>query len=323
MNIGSYDFDIEGARSKLEDIGAKKILLQLPDGLRHRSEDFRRKFDQEVRLWGGSCYGACDLPSDIGDCDALVHIGHARIPNLDIDYEVIYLPGKSTRFVEVPQELFDKLKGKVALYATAQHLHQLEDMSKIISEKGHKTVIGEGDDRIESKGQVLGCDYSSAVKDADTHVYLGTGRFHPLGLSFALETDVLMYNPSTGDISMIDEKERDRFLRKRFAAISLIKDASKIGIIVSKKTGQNRMKTAEELLELGEKLGKEMMIIELDEIDKRSIDDFDVEGIINTACPRIALDDAENYDTLLLTPEEFEIAIGKKEWDDWEADQLD
>lgn len=323
MKIGSFEFDIEGTRSELDEIGAEKILLQLPDGLRHKAEEFRREFEQQVVLWGGSCYGACDIPSEIGDNDALVHVGHAEIPNLKVDYKVIYLPGKSVRFKDPPQELFEKLEGKVALYAPVQHVNQLEEIAEQISEKGYETVISEGDDRIKYSGQVLGCNYSAGVEDADTHLYLGTGRFHPLGLSFAMENDVLMYNPSTGKVDVIGEEARDELLRKRFASISLAREAQKIGIVVSRKGGQQRKKTAERLLEIGEQSGKDMVMIELDEIGKRAIDDLDVDCIINTACPRIVLDDAANYDAILLTPDEFEIAIEKKEWENWEMDQID
>jgi len=323
VRIGSYEFDIKRARSELKEIEAEKIILQLPDGLRHKSKEFIKEFDQKVTLWGGTCYGACDVPSDIGDNDALVHIGHVEIPNLDVGYKIIYLPGKSVRFHDVPEELFEDLVGKVGLYASIQYLHQLEELREMIDKRGYETIIGEGDDRIKYPGQVLGCNYSVRVKDADTHLYVGTGRFHPLGLSFTLDEDVLIYNPSTGEVQKIGEKERDEFRRKRFAAINIAKESSKIGIVVSRKKGQKRKKIAEELLTRGEKAGKEMILIELDEINKRSIDYLDLDCIVITACPRIVLDDAKNYDTVLLTPDEFEIALGKKEWKDWKLDEID
>ncbi|MFP4000395.1 MAG: diphthamide biosynthesis enzyme Dph2 [Thermoplasmata archaeon] len=322
MKIGSYEFDIKRARSELEKTGAEKILLQLPDGLRHKAEKFREQFEQDVSIWGGSCYGACDLPSDIGDNDALLHVGHSEIPNLDVDYDIIYLPGKSVRFEGSPEELFEKLEGKVALYAPVQHLYQFEKMADRISRKGHETVIGEGDNRMKHPGQVLGCNYTAVEKDADTHLYIGTGRFHPIGLSFALDEDVVMYNPSTKKVDVIGKEERETLLRKRFAAISLCREASTVGIIVSRKIGQERMKTAEQLQKMGKESGKDMVMIELEEIDKRAIDDLNLDCVVNTACPRIVLDDADSFDTVLLTPEEFKIAMEKKDWEDWEMDQI-
>jgi len=323
LKIGSFEFDIKKAKSKLQKIGAKKIMIQVPDGLRPKADLFLKQFDQETVLWGGSCYGACDIPEDIGENDALIHVGHAEIPNLKVDYPIIYLPGKSTRFQKIPEELFEKLEGKVALYAPIQHLHQLDKVAKILSEKGHETVIGKGDARIKNHGQVLGCNYSTKVEDADSHLYIGTGRFHPLGLSFSLMSDVLIYNPSTGEVDMVDEKERDEFLRKRFAAIVQAQDCSKIGVIISRKKGQKRMKTAKIIQKIGEKAGKDIILIELDEIKKNSIDDLDLKCAVNTACPRITLDDYSNYDTVLMTPDEFKIALKEKDWENWEMDEID
>ncbi len=323
IKIGSFEFDVEKARSKLDKLGAEKIMIQLPDGLKRKVDRFLELFDQETVVWGGSCYGACDIPEDIGENDALVHVGHAEIPDLKVDYPIIYLPGKSTRFQDMPEELFEKIKGKVALYAPIQHLHQLDNVEKILFDRNYETVIGEGNSRIKNPGQVLGCNYSVRVPDADTHLYIGTGRFHPLGLSFSLMRDVVVYNPSTGQVDMIDEKERDDFLRKRFAAIVKAEECSKIGIIVSRKKGQRRMKTAKALQRIGEKEGKEIIIVEVDEIKKRSIDDLGLECAVNTACPRIALDDSGNYDTVLLTPDELMIALKEKDWEDWKMDEID
>jgi len=323
FKIGSFEFDVEEARTKLEGIGAKKIMVQLPDGLRPKAKHFLNLFDQDAVIWGGSCYGACDIPEDIGENDALIHVGHAAIPNLEVNYPIIYLPGKSTRFQDVPKDLFEKIDGKTALYATIQHIHQLNKMEDILSEEGYETVIGEGNSRIKNPGQVLGCNYSVKVEDADHHLYLGTGRFHPLGLSFSLGKDVLIYNPSTGQIDMVGEKERDDFLRKRYAAIVQAEECSEIGVIISKKKGQRRFKTAKIIQRIGEKASKEIIPIELDEIKKRSIDDLDLKCAVNTACPRIALDDAENYDTVLVTPEELKIALKEKDWEDWKMDEID
>ncbi|MEF8834869.1 MAG: diphthamide biosynthesis enzyme Dph2 [Candidatus Thermoplasmatota archaeon] len=323
LKIGSFEFDIEKAKSELKDIGAERIMIQLPDGLRTKADMFMDEFDQETVIWGGSCYGACDIPKDIGENDALIHFGHAEIPNLEVDYPIIYLPGKSTKFQDIPEEIFENLEDKVALYAPIQHVHQLEKMENILSEKGYETVIGKGDNRIKYPGQVLGCNYSVKVKDADSHLYIGTGRFHPIGLSFSLMSDVLIYNPSTGQVDVVDEQERDDFLRKRFAAIAQAEECSKIGVLVSKKKGQRRIKTAENIKEIAEKEGKEIILIESDGIKKSSIDDLSLKCAVNTACPRIALDDSSNYDTVLLTPEELKITLKEKDWENWNMDEID
>ncbi len=320
--IGSYEFDIEMARSKLEKIGAEKVLLQLPDGLRWKGDEFLEFFDREVVIWGGSCYGACDVPKDIGTNDALIHVGHSEIPNLKVKYPIIYLPGKSLEFKRLPEEIFKELGEKVALYAPVQHLHHLDKAAQRLSNEGYEPIIGEGDDRIKHTGQVLGCNYSVKVEEADDHLYIGTGKFHPLGLSFSLKEDVITYNPSTSDIDKIGKDKREDFLRKRFGSIAQVQEHSKVAVITSTKQGQRRKELAEELIEKGESEGKKMVLVEFDEIDPSSMENFRLGCAVNTACPRIALDDSERFETTLLTPSEFKMAAKEKNWGVWEMDEI-
>lgn len=320
--IGSYEFEIERARGKLKEMEAEKVLLQLPDGLRWKADKFIEPFEEEVTLWGGSCYGACDLPRDIGNSDALVHVGHSEIPNLKVDYPIIYLPGKSVEFKELPDELFEDLGERVGLYAPIQHVHQLEEVKERLSEEDHKTIIGEGDERIKHPGQVLGCNYSVKVQDADDHLYIGTGKFHPLGLSFSLKEDVFTYNPSTGQVDKIGEKGRDDFLKKRYGSISQLKECSEVAVITSTKKGQKRDELTEELIEIGEKEDIEMILVEFDEINPASVRNFGWDCLVSTACPRIALDDSDSFKATILTPDEFKIALNEKKWGNWRMDEI-
>jgi len=133
----------------------------------------------------------------------------------------------------------------------------------------------------------------------------------------------LIFNPSTGQVDIVDENERDEFLRKRYASIVKAEECSKIGLVVSSKKGQRRIEEAKVVQKMGKKEGKEIIPIEIDEIKKSSIDDLGLECAVNTACPRIALDDLDNYDTVLLTPDEFRIALKEKDWEDWKMDEID
>jgi len=326
VEIGSYTFDIGNAKKRLDELDPDKMMIQLPDGLKMKAQQFQDLFDIETMLWGGSCYGACDLPASIGDADVLLHVGHAEIPNLESDHPVIYLEGRMTRWKSLPDDIFEKGKGRIALYAPVQHLHHLDKaVEEIENEKaGFEAVVREGDDRIKYPGQVLGCNYTVGVEDAEHHLYIGTGRFHPLGLSFSLKDDVMVYNPVTGELSEIGKKERDDFLRKRFARIPRVKDAEKVMIITSTKEGQKRNTLSEKTKQLGEKAGKKTDMITFDEIEPDLVDDFGWDCAVCTACPRIALDDHDRFRTTILSPIEFEIGInkGRIEVDDWEMDEI-
>lgn len=73
-----YDIDIDRA---VELIGeSKKVLIQLPDGLKPKAELIQNKLesrtDAEIFFWAGSCYGACDIPT--ADVDLIIQWGHSE-----------------------------------------------------------------------------------------------------------------------------------------------------------------------------------------------------------------------------------------------------
>ena len=78
-----YDLELDRLYSEIERADAKKILIQLPDGLKPYAkkiqEEVRERFDSEVVFWAGSCFGACDAPIHVRNLgfDLLVQFGHA------------------------------------------------------------------------------------------------------------------------------------------------------------------------------------------------------------------------------------------------------
>lgn len=84
MLTGEYDLEFEKIFVEIERVNAKKVIVQLPDGLKQYAdkiqEQIKNKFP-EVNLffWAGSCYGACDVPIHIRTLgfDLLIQLGHA------------------------------------------------------------------------------------------------------------------------------------------------------------------------------------------------------------------------------------------------------
>ena len=52
----------------------KTVLLQAPSGLKKYLLDLSKEIDSEVYIWGGTCFGACDIPNV--KVDLLIQIGH-------------------------------------------------------------------------------------------------------------------------------------------------------------------------------------------------------------------------------------------------------
>lgn len=325
----NYQFKIAEIIDKVKGMDAEVLGLQFPEGLKVYAVDLARQIENEtgstVLISGDPCYGACDLSDRDMDglVDVLVHFGHTPLP-LNYRTPVIFVEAHyQLESLEILEEALDLLKGKdkIGLVTTTQHLHILDDVTQFLEENGKKVLMKEGAGTL--KGQVLGCNFS-AVQDlpVDAFIYLGSGNFHPLGIKLFTGKPVIIADPYLNEARNID-KFTDRILRIRFAKITRASESKKLGILVSSKEGQSRWKLAKALKKMIHKEGKEAYLILLDEINPSSLMSFrDLDAFIVTACPRIAIDDSKMYQKPLLTPSELEIALGKREWKDYEMDEI-
>ena len=115
---------------------------------------------------------------------------------------------------------------------------------------------------------------------------------------------------------------KDRILREPFAVIARSEDARTFGIIVSSKIGQVRMEMARDLKALAEKHGLQANIFLMDLVSPDFLEGYHVDAWVNTACPRIAIEDVLQYKKPLLTPPEFEIVLGERAWEDYAFDEI-
>jgi len=155
-------------------------------------------------------------------------------------------------------------------------------------------------------------------------VYIGAGRFHPLGLAISTGKPVAMANPYLMTADRLNDKEVMQLAMKRMAAITAAKEASRYGIIVSLKPGQYRLEAARALANRLEKMGKQATVICLDEVGTISLGNFtEAEAFIDTACPRIAVDGVADISKPILTTVETQIMLGDRKWEDvWGSSYL-
>jgi len=80
----SFQKNLDEIIKELKKDNIKKILIQLPDGLKEIGDQIVEYFEKEgflVFLWGNSNWGACDTPLHFkleGIVDCIVHIGHEK-----------------------------------------------------------------------------------------------------------------------------------------------------------------------------------------------------------------------------------------------------
>lgn len=325
-----FDLQIDTIESWIRGRGFASVALQLPEGLKLRATELSdiifKDTGAKVVILGYPCYGACDLFTDYRRyAEALVHFGHSPIPNLPQDDNVLYIEARAN--VEIEESLkacIDRLPQRLGLLASVQYVHLLPKAKEILEASGRTVSIGKGDGRIFYPGQVLGCNCSSAVAvqdDVDGFLFLGEGDFHPLAAAFGLKKEVSILNPVTGEFRNVDDK-RDRILRKRFAAICAAEKAQAYLVIVCGKIGQCRADAADAIEEKLRAAGKTVYRLVTDEITPAALIHYRVDAYVNTACPRIAMDDSVRYDRPMLTIPEAEIVLGLRTWDEYVFDSI-
>src|SRR6266705_327209 len=306
---------------------AKTVGLQFPVGLRTKAVELAREIEENT---GATCivsadpsFGACDVPEM--PVDLIVHLGHAPMPHLRYKnvffYDLPAPPLTSLGFIDAAEPLLPK---RVGLLTTTQYRGWLPRIREYLEAKGHEIRIGDPDLRVAYAGLLLGCDYHTATvieKDVEGYLYIGTGDFHPLGVAILVDKPVIIADPERGTARDLREV-RDRVLRQRHAAIVRAHDASVFGIIVSKKIGQARMDMATGLKALAEKHGKQANLFLMDLVGPELLQGYRVDAWVNTACPRIAIEDILQYKQPMLTPQEFEIVLGERTWDDYVLDEI-
>ncbi|HIH39273.1 TPA: hypothetical protein HA219_00925 [Candidatus Woesearchaeota archaeon] len=77
-----YDLELDNVVELVKKEKAKVVCIQLPDGLKQKAKEVQDKIENNTKarvlIWGGSCFGACDLPRGLEKhgVDLLIHFGH-------------------------------------------------------------------------------------------------------------------------------------------------------------------------------------------------------------------------------------------------------
>jgi len=214
--------------------------------------------------------------------------------------KVVFVPAKADAKIErISQRA--KNRGKLGLVTTLQYLHQLKDLKKLLP----GSVYG---------GQVLGCNVENAkriMKKVDAFLYIGTGIFHPLQVALETDKDVYIADPVTAQITKLEKKEVEKRRRRIKGAFMKFLEAQKVGIITSTKPGQNMLNKAKKI---AKQLAKDTYIFIADTVDFHELENYpEIEVWINTACPKIAIEDAPKIHRPILNISDVERFLNGEE----------
>ena len=299
-----------------------RILLQFPEGLKQKALEHVKKLEKdgnEVFISASPTFGACDLALDEArdlKAEKLVHFGHAEFHHVDFNVEYIGY-GIDAPLNLLPESL-DRLREyvRIGIITTIQHIHQLEAVKKFYEDNGKKVIVGKPYGFAKMQGQILGCDIGSAAtidSKVDAFVYFGGGIFHPLGAVLATTKPFFVIEPFQGVIERFDSY-RELYGKKRRAKILGSVDAKRIGILLTTKNGQHNAGLAKILKTRIEKAGMSAGILVANTFDFDSLNNMmEFDAFVNTACPRISIDDIDRTRKPLLSAKELMEVIKIKE----------
>jgi len=80
-----YNLELERAIKEIKKQKAKKVIIQLPEGLKPYALEIQDKFEESLKnveffIWLDSCFGACDIPIETErlGIDMIIQWGHSN-----------------------------------------------------------------------------------------------------------------------------------------------------------------------------------------------------------------------------------------------------
>ena len=303
----------------------------MPEGLLHNPLktviDALTPMGSQVIVAGDPSYGICDLAINLAtklECDLLIHFGHNEFgfeqkihTKAEKSLDILIIPAFVTFGISsyFPQ-LFEKLKElkwiNIGLIATVQHLKNLHEL------KNHLDSLGI-DNAIQGEGQILGCHvenirgFSSKV---DGIVSLHAGYFHTCGLLLSTSLPILQLDPFTGEITYFSNEERNKLIRKRHSIINQARPAKVWGILGSSKIGQYHPGKISRVEKILQDHNKSKISVIAENLNFENLANFTwVDAWVDTACPRLAIDDHVSFEKPILTFIEFLYLFNEVTWE--------
>lgn len=319
-----FDFEEERLKQEIVKLGAKRVLIQLPEGLKSEAPRLAKIVEKVGALpiiSADPCYGACDLATSEAeslDADLIVHYGHAKL----LKYEkvpTIYIEARATiNVAEAVERALPLMENwhKIGLATTVQHVQTIDEAKEMLIRAGKIVMVGDAG-RLNYPGQVVGCNYSNAKSiagDVEGFLFIGGGRFHALGLAISTFKPTVVADPYEKRAYSIDE-EAQKVQRQRWASIQEAQKAKIFAVLVGLKPGQKRLEEALTIREKLEKSGKDAFLFAVREITPEVVMNFPtVDAYVNTACPRVSLDEPSKFQKPMLTLNEALVVVGEVSW---------
>lgn len=326
----NYNFEIHKTVWNIRKQGAKRVALQMPEGLLIYSliiSDILEQFcEVETVVMGDVSYGACcidDYTARSLDCDFIVHYAHSCLVPIDLTtikvlYVFVTINIDETHLINTIKLNFER-GTQLAVFGTIQFNPTIHSIKAKLENDEKPIYLIPPQTRPLSKGEVLGCTSARLNKDQISGmIYIGDGRFHlESSMIHNPEIPAYRYDPYSRKFTQefYDQKE---MIKVREDAIKTAVKAKKIGLILGALGRQGSPVTLDRLeVELAKKGIKVVKII-LSEIFPQKLSMFDdIDAFVQVACPRLSIDWGYAFDKPLLTPYEAMVMLeNDRMWDE-------
>ncbi|XP_072548076.1 2-(3-amino-3-carboxypropyl)histidine synthase subunit 1 [Salminus brasiliensis] len=320
----NYNFEIHKTVWRVRQAKAKRVALQLPEGLQMFAcviADIIERFTEaDTLVMGDVTYGACcvdDFTARALGADFMVHYGHSCLIPIDATagIKMLYV------FVDIQMDtahFLDTLRfnfppgHSLALVSTIQFVAALQAVSAELK-PDYEVLVPQC--RPLSPGEILGCTSPRLAKNVNAIIYLGDGRFHLESIMIANpDIPAYRYDPYNKVFSR-ERYDHEAMRANRQQAIERARSAQRWGLILGTLGRQGNPKILEHLETKLEALGRSFTRVLLSEIFPSKLALMaDVEAWVQIACPRLSIDWGTAFSKPLLSPYEAAVALQQIEW---------
>lgn len=346
----NYSFEIHKTIHRIRSNGAKKVALQMPEGLLLFATTISDIISQfcpgtETLIMGDVTYGACcidDYTARALGCDLLVHYAHScLIPVAVTKIKTLYVfvdISIDTSHLLATMERNFKAGMTIAMVGTIQFNATIHGIKPALEALGFNILVPQISPL--SKGEILGCtaprlgsntagkNSKSVMKQKETEMeenvdailYLGDGRFH---LESAMihnpDLPAYRYDPYSRKLTR-EHYDHDEMHTLRRTAISTAQGSlpkkGKWGLILGSLGRQGNPATLSLIERQLSERGIPFINLLLSEIFPGKLAMMqEVEVWVQVACPRLSIDWGYAFPRPLLTPYEALVVLGvRREW---------
>jgi 2-(3-amino-3-carboxypropyl)histidine synthase len=337
----NYDFEVRKCVWKLRAAGARRVALQLPEGLLlwacALGAILGRFAGAEVVIMGDVTYGACcvdDLGAAALGCDFLIHYGHsclvpvdAMAPGVRVLYVFVGIAFDVAHLCATARANFAP-GARLVLAGTIQFAGALAAARAELAADFPALAVPQA--KPLSPGEVLGCTAPALPPgEADAIIFVADGRFHleaimirnPSVPAFRYDPYGKVMTAEAYDVGAMAGARRRAVAAAAAAAAERPPERKPWGLVLGTLGRQGAPAVLDRLAAALDAAGVAHFTVLLGEISAAKLGAFGARAVgawVQVACPRLSIDWgealADAVGAPVLTPFEAHAALGLAPW---------